>query len=114
MANEKYGSTALEQAPSVGVEHEDVFSAPTQQTVAPKAAARVLQTKNKVGALSPSESAHAFGEVAGDAVTAPAPIGGGESIAEAGALHGEVASPLGAEAGEDVAEATLDQIRAAM
>lgn len=114
MANDKYGSTALEQAPSVGVEHEDVFSAPTQQTVAPKAAPKVQPTKNKIGALSPSENAHAFGEVAGDAVTAAAPTGGGESAAEAGALHGEVASPLGAEAGEDVAEATLDQIRAAM
>ena len=112
MANEKYGSTTIEQTSTgVGVDEEDLTSGAPVQTAAARPAPRPRPAQARVGALSPSESQHAFGEVVGDAVAQalPKPT---ESAAEAAYAHEEVASAEGTEAGEELIEATPEQIRA--
>ncbi|HYT69018.1 MAG TPA: serine protease [Vicinamibacterales bacterium] len=115
MANEKYGSTTLEQtgAGGVGVDEEDLSSGAAVQRAVPRPAPRPPRVQARAGALTPSESQHAFGEVAGDAV-AQAPSRPQESAVEAAASHEEVASAEAAESGEESIEATPEQIRAAM
>lgn len=114
MANERYGSTSLGQGGTTGFagEEEDLSSGVQAQRTPPRTNQKAHKTQPRAGALSPSESQNAFGEVAGDPV-AYAPVGG-ESGTEAGAAHDEVESIQGAEAGEEFVEATAEQIRAAM
>jgi V8-like Glu-specific endopeptidase len=115
MANEKFGSTTVEQtgAGSVGVDEEDVFSGAPTQRAAPRPTPRTAKAQARAGALSPSESQHAFGEVAGDAVAA-VPYTGVETQPETvEALHEEVFSVGPAEAGEEFIEATPEQLLAA-
>jgi V8-like Glu-specific endopeptidase len=115
MANEKYGSTTIEQTGvGVGVDEEDLSSGAATQQAAPRPAQRTPKSQARAGTLTPSESQHAFGEVAGDAVARAPAVVTGESLAEAAASHDEVASAEAAEAGEEVLEATPEQIRAAM
>lgn len=112
MANDKYGSTTIEQTGiGVGVDEDDLASGAPVQSVTARPAARAKPVQSRAGALSPTESQHAFGEVAGDAV-AQAPSKPAESAAEAAYAHEEVASAEGTEAGEEFIEATPEQIRA--
>jgi glutamyl endopeptidase len=112
MANDKYGSATVEQTGiGTGVDEEDLSTGATLQGAAPRTTARASKPQPRAGGLSPSESAHAFGEVAGDAV-APSQLKPAESAAEAAYAHEEVASAEGTEAGEEFIEATPEQIRA--
>lgn len=113
MANEKYGSTMVEQtgAGRVSPEDEDVFSGAPTQRATPRPTPRAPGTQTRAGALSPSESQYAVGEVAGDAIvpTIPPRVEVGEELT----AHEEVGSTEAAEAGEEYIEATPDQLRAA-
>ena len=115
MATEKYGSTTIEQTGSAGFagEEEDLSSGAAVQQAPSRTTQRTPKTQTRPGGLSPSESQHAFGEVAGDAVPHVL-AGSGETVAEAAASHEEVANFVGAEAEEEFVEATPEQIRAAM
>ena len=117
MANERYGSTPTEQTGTgaVGLDEEDLISGapvPTQRPT-PRAAPRAARAQQRAGALSPSESQHAFGEVAGDAVSKVTDRTEAAIEAEVVAAHEEVVSLEATEAAEEFVEATPDQLRTA-
>jgi V8-like Glu-specific endopeptidase len=112
MANDKYGASTIEQTGiGVGIDEDDLSSggAPLQTTL-PRTTSRAPRTQARAGALSPSESQHAFGEVPGDAVAYVPP---GKEFTPESDPHGEVASAEGTEAGEEFIEATPEQVRTA-
>ena len=115
MANEKYGSTMSEQtgAGPVVTEDVDVYSGAPPPRPTARPSPRAQRTQTRAGGLSPSESQHAFGEVAGDASVPRVPSRGEEFQAEAAVAHEEVSSIEATEAGEEFIEATPDQLRAA-
>ncbi|MCA1563086.1 MAG: trypsin-like serine protease [Acidobacteria bacterium] len=114
MANEKYGSTMVEQTSAGGgttVDTEDVFSGAPTPRATQHAAPRAQKTQARAGALSPAEAQHAVGEVHGDATVHTLPDKDKETQEEVTA-HQEVGSTEAAEAGEEFIEATPDQLRA--